>query len=150
MFRAIKNNYKKSEAAIVVQNLLELQAQKGLFSMNTGESANDLVRIVWDRTPHLFDGSFGQRPHKLSLAAAAFGNSLRILGVDNRNAQVFALCLAVILQELTVNRSLYPLNNSDHQILTQVASDLNRFQEAFSESPMGCEVNQILGELDKD
>ena len=146
MFRAIKDTYAKSEAAVVVQNLLEIQVKKGFFDQEPKRSANDLVEIVWYKSPDLFDGRFGQRPNKVSLAAAAFENAMRVLGIENANAQVFAICLGNIIQEISVNGYRYPLNSLDEKILSDAARTLANFGQDYSSSPMG---DQIARELDE-
>lgn len=56
LFGGVKDTYRKSEAAVVVQNLLETQQKGGLFDSDPASSATTLVDAVWTKTPHLFDG----------------------------------------------------------------------------------------------
>lgn len=95
LFGGIKDTYKKSEAAVVVQNLLEMQQKSGLFDSDPASSATSLVDAVWTKNPHIFDGRFGQRPHKISLAASAFSNAIEVLEVGNPNSDCFTMCLPV-------------------------------------------------------
>jgi hypothetical protein len=56
LFSGIKNTFKKSEAAMVVQKLLETQAKVGLLLHDPAELARALVMAVWDKHPALFTG----------------------------------------------------------------------------------------------
>lgn len=126
MFKGIKNNYWKSEAAVVVKNLLDMQVNAGAFHENPASSANDLVAAVWEKSPHVFDGRFGQRPHKVGIAAAALSNAVSLLGPYNPNAQAFALCLVNIPNEATANRNLYPFTALDNDIFSEAMAVIER------------------------
>lgn len=72
LFSGVKDTYKKSEAAVVVQNLIEENVRDGwMESNNPAQLANILVGRAWDAMPDVFSGKFGQRPHKISVAAIA-------------------------------------------------------------------------------
>jgi len=142
----IKDTYKKSEAAVVVQNLLEMQKKSGLFDSGPASSATSLVDAVWTKNPHLFDGRFGQRPHKISLAASAFSNAIDVLEVGNPNSNSFAMCLGNILNELSVNGKLYPLNNLDIDLLDTASKTFTRISEEFAASPLGQEIDNLMNQ----
>jgi len=122
LFSGIKSTYKKSEAAVVVQNLLEHQAKAGLFELEPASLANKLVATVWDQKPDVFDGKFGQRPHKITVAASALANGIHLFGDDDPNGYALILSLGNILSELEVNGRLYPLNSLDLKLLEDAAS----------------------------
>lgn len=121
-FSGVKDIYKKSEAAVLVQNLLEHQARIGLLSADPAKLANHLVEVVWQVRPDLFSGKFGQRPHKLSVAASALAFPLRHLknGAVERDALI--LSLATLLSELNVNGRLYALNSLDETLLEEAVA----------------------------
>ena len=121
-FSAIKSTYKKSEAAVVVQNLLEYQAGNGDFDLDPVSYANTLVSAVWDQKPDVFDGKFGQRLHKITVAALALANGANRLEERDPNWQALVLSLGKILSELEINGRLYPLNSLDHQLLESATS----------------------------
>jgi len=75
-FNGIKDTYKKSEAAVVVQNLLEIQVKAGYVSLHPANFATLLVDYVWSESPAIFGGKFGQRPFKISVSAAAFSHGI--------------------------------------------------------------------------
>lgn len=146
LFGGIKDTFKKSEAAVIVQNLLEMQQKSGLFDNDPASSATSLVDAVWTKNPHLFDGRFGQRPHKISLAASAFSNAIDVLKVGNPNSNCFAMCLGNILNEVSVNGKLYPLNNLDMDLLDTAAKTFTRISEEFAASPLGQEIDDLMNQ----
>ncbi|MCC3306047.1 hypothetical protein [Sneathiella sp. HT1-7] len=123
-FSGIINTYKKSEAAVVVQKLLEIQANAGLFDKDCGAYAGVLVDAIWSAKPAIFNGSFGQRPFKLTVAATALANGLSHISghtsqvrSDTSTRDALVLSLGNIFLEIETNGQLYPLNSLDHQLL---------------------------------
>lgn len=122
LLRAITSVFKKTEAAVVVQKLLEHQAAARTFYDNPASYANALITAVWHQSPDIFEGKFGQRPHKLSVAAAALANGVRTLTEIEPNRQALILSLGNLLSELEVNAGFYKLNSMDHRLLTTAAA----------------------------
>lgn len=108
---------KKAEAAVVVQNLLEHQVRARTFNLDPKEVAGDLVRRVWDTKPDMFNGSFGQRPYKIAVAAAALAYGISTSETSDANRAGLILSLGNVLAELETNGSLYPLNGIDHTLI---------------------------------
>lgn len=117
LFSGLKSTYKKSEAAVVVQNLLEHQGKVGMFTGDPGKTATAMVASVWRAKPAVFDGSFGQRPHKLSVAAAALANAITALTQDSPHRAGIGIALGNLLSHLEVNGSLYPFNGIDQKLV---------------------------------
>jgi hypothetical protein len=65
LFSGIMDTYKKSEAAVVVQNLPEHQARVGLLDVDPGKLANRLISLIWDQKPDLFGRKFGEAAQNL-------------------------------------------------------------------------------------
>ena len=130
IFSGFKSGYKKSRAVAVVKDLLEVQSHAGLLTEDSTEFANLLVTSVWDNMPDVFGGKFGQRPHKISVAAFALANGLRRLPAENENKAAIAISLGNVLSELQTNGNSYPLNSLDHELLGTAAEV---FMEAGSE-----------------
>ena len=122
MFNSIKSAYKKSEAAVVVQNLLEHQARAGWFEMDPPSFANKLVALVWEQRPDVFDGKFGQIPHKIAVAASALVGGTSLLEEHDRNRNTLVFALGNILAEIKVNGTLYPFNKLDYHLLKEAAA----------------------------
>ena len=143
LFSGIKSTYKKSEAAVVVQNLLEIQAQVGLLELDPAKLANQLVGSVWDAKPDIYDGRFGQRPHKISVAASALARgALESTPSSYRDALVISL--GNILSELEVNGGFYPLNSMDHTLIELAVKVLEDLSNEPSVSLIDAEPNDEL------
>lgn len=145
LFSSIKNTYKKSEAAVVVQKLLEHKANGGWFDLDPAGLANKLVTQVWESKPDVFEGKFGQRPHKITVAASALANGILLLEDDDENKLVLVLSLGNIISELEVNGRLYPLNSLDHQLLEIAKLTLVDVLQVISESPLARVYDNLMG-----
>lgn len=115
-FSGIKSTFKKSEAAVVVQNLFEIQAKVGIFQYDPAKIATHLVAHVWDQTPDIFEGKFGVRPHKLAVAAVALGNGFFVFEADASLRASCLVALGEILKTIGVNGELFQFNNVDHKL----------------------------------
>lgn len=115
LFGLVKGIWKKSEAATIVQNLLEHQAKCGLFTSDPAKTATSLISKVWDSKPDIFNGNFGQRPHKLSVAAIALSSAIDNLSPQNNDYLALVIALGNLLQEWETNGTLYPLNSVDNE-----------------------------------
>ena len=142
-FRGIKNNIKKSEAAVIIQNLLEMQSKTGLYDRDPASSANEIVGAFWDKSVNILDGRFGQRPHKISLAAAALGDAISKLG-QHPYSNNYSICLGNILNEISVNGALYSLNSLDHKLLEESALVLRAHSDEFLSGPLGKEIGKLV------
>ncbi|UUD64505.1 hypothetical protein D16iCDA_02010 [Pseudomonas seleniipraecipitans] len=131
LFRNIKNTYKQSEAAVVVQNLLEHQCQSGMYHADAAKSASSLVAVVWAQKPDIFSGVFGQRPHKISVAAAALANGVFNLPESNTNRAGLVMALGELLAEVDVNERLYGFNGVDHELLGMALSAFDELYESI-------------------
>lgn len=130
-FSGVKSTWRKSEAAVVIQNLLEHQHKVGMFDPDPGRTANALIQAIWDSSPETFDGRRGVRPHKATIAAAALLVPIRAAVEEdavNPNVLVMAVCLAQILTEIEQKGHLYDLNNLDDFILSSVMGEFEALQ----------------------
>jgi len=119
LFDGITNTYKKSEAAVVVQNALAHYAAMGLFTMEPAPYATKLINAVWDHKPDIYNGKFGQRPHKITVAITALANGLKVREKDSPVWNVLAMALGVLFKELDANEGFYPLNSLDNELLNE-------------------------------
>ena len=115
-FSGVKDTFKKSEAAVLVQKLLEQQVAQGNIQFDPAPLANKLVSSIWNDKPDIFSGKFGQRPHKITTAALALLLAIETQPADFRNP-AFLLSLGHLLSELEINGRLYPLNTMDEELL---------------------------------
>ena len=127
LFSGIKSNYKKAEAAVVVQNLLEHQQKFGFFDYSPKDFATKVVNDVWSEKPDIFNGKFGQRPHKISVAALSLAYAVDLLNNDYSNKSAVTLALSNLLSEVEVNGNFYGLNSTE-----------------LESSPLGKEIDQFM------
>ena len=141
VFGAIKNTYKKSEAAVVVQNVLEISVRTGLGGSieACAKLANRLVAIVWDERPDLYSGKFGQRPHKISVAAAALAE-----GVKANPLPALSFALGNVLSEVETNGRLYPLNSVDHVLIEEAVAVFRAAAEILNEDPLMKDIDEMM------
>ena len=133
----------KSQAAVVIQNLLEKHQELTGLSASPAALANKLVEVTWRSSSELFDGKIsGKRAHKVtiaahSLAAAAYGASKK----GNEQLEVvFSLCLGEILRAIESSPQSFELSEVDFQLLARV-------REVFVElanDPKHSAVDQLL------
>jgi hypothetical protein len=131
-FSNIKNNLRKSESAVIIQKLLEQQADLDLFPKadpTPAEMANKLIQIVWDNNSGISQSN--PLPHKMVLAAV--GLSSGVLAMDkagNREAFLaFKFCLGQILMELNASGHRMQLNAIDIHMIEKVQGVYFHFSE---------------------
>lgn len=146
IFAGARNTLRKAEAATVVQRLLENQARVGLVGFKPGPFANELVRAVWAQAPHVYDGSRGAIPHKVSVAATALANGAAALirrNAQDPDAYALIICLGQILQDVEQNEYLYPFNKLDEHLLSEAGGTFANLAESLEPHLKG--VDAILG-----
>jgi hypothetical protein len=116
MFSGLKTMWRLNAASLTVRNLLELHGCP---------FAKDIscrwVAEVNAQKPDLFNGRFGQRPHKISVAAVALAQGFT---PEYDYAEGYAQgAIGTLLTEVAVNGWRYPFNGIDHTLL-QLADDL--------------------------
>lgn len=141
LFSGIQNNIKKSEAAVVIQNLLELQTKWGAYDGDPAKQATSLVQAIWDQRPDVFSGKFGVRPHKLALAAAALSNGLFDHQHNHRLSASLLLALGEILKAVDANGGLYQFNNIDQTLFKASLESYVEASEAGKQSTSGDPTN---------
>lgn len=144
MFSAMKNLHSKAKAATIVQNLLELPQQQGLFSEASHKLANEMVTLVFNSNPKMFNGSRGQRPHDITFAASALAHAIKRSGSVSMMTIGFTSCLDTIIKEVSENEFLYPLTQLDRILLAECFEVLDSATEAFNNSILGKEMDMIL------
>ena len=145
LFSGFKNTLKKSEAAVIVQNLLQIQVDAGLLERDPAKLANTLVEAAWSSKTDIFNGGFGQRPFKLSVAAISLGMGIQHFANDEDTRNALIISLGNILSELEVNGRLYPLNGIDEQLLSAAMAIFAEATEEMLDSPLGREIDDIFG-----
>jgi hypothetical protein len=117
MFTTIINNFRFSQVAVVVQNLLEINGQGSALSRNAASIANKLVAQTHAENPPMFEGRMGARPHKLTFAAAALAKGLVKPDLDRETQLSLKMALGTVLLEITGKPTKYRLTSIDHALL---------------------------------
>lgn len=138
LFDGIRNTWKKSEAAVIVQNLLDDLVKMGMMDDGEkGKLANVMVGRVWDAKPDIFSGTFGQRPHKFCIAAVTFSYAIESFGIEHETTPAFAFALGRILEQIQLNGHFMGLNSSDTFLIEAATKVYTNFAETTSSLDFG-------------
>jgi hypothetical protein len=142
MFSAFKDRLRKSEAAVVVQNLLERHERNFGLSAPPAALANKLVDHTWNSSPELFNGKkSGARAHKVSIAAyalacAAYGANKK--GTNEEMELAFAMSLGKVLEKVQSSPQEFRFTDIDGRLLSkaqeifeQLANDPKYREQGF-------------------
>ena len=140
MFRGIRNNWKKAEAAVIVQVLLEGQARSGLFDADPGPTANFLVMKAWEARPEWFDGRDGVPPHKVAAAAAVLALAIDELPESGRFFAPVVGSLIQLMMDLADREHALPLTGKDQLLLAYSREALTEAMDRFEDSELGVEL----------
>lgn len=131
LFSGVKALVRKSEAAVVVQKLLERQVTLGFLGADPAPSvlANKLVEVLWDRNPKIFDS--GALPHKLSVAAAALSSGVNAMARagDRETMLVLLTSLGTVLMELIATGDRLGLHATDLYLIDQAEAVHRHFSQ---------------------
>ena len=128
IFSEFKSTFKKSESILLLKSMFDQHKSIGLLEdVNTEKLAERLVSDVWQSKPDIFDGAFGQRPHKMAVAAAALAYSLDNLELErNRKIRLsIQINLGNLLSEIQTNGRLYPFNSLDVVLIESAVDTLS-------------------------
>jgi len=138
LFSNIKDGYKKSEASAVLQTYFAEQGYEGLGFGQTPETlANKLVDVTWGMYPSLFNGSQGERPHKLSVAACSLLAGIEANGLSSALAGYLLKPFTLIMSDIVKNQSEYNFNSTDESLLDgcfEFMADMLEFAESRVEA----------------
>ncbi|MDO9281603.1 MAG: hypothetical protein Q7T88_04405 [Methylotenera sp.] len=140
LFSGIKNNMRKTQAAVVLQNLFEFQAQlEGNESIKPAELANALIETAWNKRPEAFDGSVGGvRPHKLTIAVYSLANLIDGLPSGHSLRESCIAPFVRLIAEVQQNGALYSFNSVDNYLLEPCFAVYERLE---------AEMGDLLGEM---
>lgn len=144
-FSGIYNIYKKTEAAVIVQNLLQMQTCALIGDLDPKITANELVSLAWELKPDIFGGRFGQRPHKITSASYALALGLDLYKYRTMNKVAILNSLGNIIREIGANGSLYPLNSLDIQLI-EILSQRYKEVSLISHTAFGFPKDMFTGE----
>lgn len=122
-FSRTKSVYKKSEASEALFQLINKCNRFRLISEKQMEPlSRALIERVWESAPDIYDGKFGQRPHKYTVVVRALFSVIETEvedGTDPQLVELLSLCLGTLFDELSENGILYPFNDLDKAIIAK-------------------------------
>ncbi len=149
LFSGIKNTYKKSEAAVVVQNVLEDAKRIGVFDSDPAKVANKMIEAAWSSRPDVFDGSYGVRPHKVAVAAFSFAYAIANAPKPGVLRSTLFYPFSKLMIEIERNADFFPFNNIDNKLLSTAVSIHRDLIKEMESDPSGELTNQLEGILSK-
>lgn len=118
LFKALSTRFKVSQAAAIIQGLLELQARQGLLlEGNPARLAGLLAHSAQTNMPEFFDGSHGPSPHKLVIAAMALAEGMSSHQASRALKNSLLIALAQVLKDVERNGKAYGFSALDNQLL---------------------------------
>ncbi len=115
-FAGIKRIIKMSQAAAVVQAVLEQVCRTGVMQGDPQKMATHLVGLCWKTHPDVFDGKFGKPPHRLATAAVALAAGFEEYREQPSLTATVGVALGEILKEVEIRGSLYPFHDLDMEM----------------------------------
>jgi uncharacterized protein with von Willebrand factor type A (vWA) domain len=128
-FGHLKTRWRMSQGAVVVEKLLEIQQNDFLVDLDPMRTANHLVQLAWTQLPDVFEGRFGQYPHKMTTAAVALANGIESKHPGDNLRLVYASALHALLTDYKINGDLYPLNSMDHRLIENAQKVFDRVND---------------------
>lgn len=123
LFSGFKDNLKKSEAAALVETLLERHKANFGLSMPPGPLAHKLIDFTWNSAPEIFNGKLsGARPHKVSVAAYSLACAARGAKEKGSNEEMelaFSMCLGQMLSKIESSPEEFRFTDIDSRLLDQ-------------------------------
>lgn len=122
MFGAIKDRWKKAEAAAVIQHVFEHMKNSGTYGygeVTPYELSGIVLEAAWRANPSKLNGTYGKRPHKMSIAAYALAHALQNAGAVTRKSVVLYLALMLLINDIRKNARIMDFNNVDEVLLEE-------------------------------
>mgnify|MGYP005988624429 CR=1 FL=1 len=117
LFSFFPNLLAKAKASIIVENLLIIQNERFNFDNNISKTSQELINQVFESMPDVYEGKFGVRPHKVTIAISALAEGLNKINVENKLFTPYLLSLATALNEVEINSGFYSFTNIDYTLI---------------------------------
>lgn len=111
----IKDNYRKSEAAVYIQNIFEHQKRNGVLIADPKMAANRIVERGWEEITRL--NHTKMKPHKLTLAAFSVALSIKDVPITSGSFAPLLICLDFLLESIETNIDIEPFDLIDWTFL---------------------------------
>src|SRR5690554_2868363 len=125
MFSFLKNNFLKSKAAVIVQNLLEIRRDEGCLTRDPAKLANSLVESAWSSRPRVFSGGFGDKPLEISIVISALKEGLGSCDLSQVEKREIAIALAMAIEEAHTNEEIYSFKKVDIFLINEAMEELD-------------------------
>ena len=112
----IAKTYRMSEAAVIVQTVLEQVAPASLSSYSPKDLSSKLVARTWQSRLDLFEGKNHPNLNRIAIAAVSLASGLQFFPEDN-DADFICLALGQLLLDLHQNGHKYSFNAADHRVI---------------------------------
>lgn len=129
----------KSDSIDIITNLLELS----FIDDNPKQVAKYLVNNVWNRTPDIFEGKFGQHPFKLVVAIYALVKGYDLYPKGSVKDAIL-ISIGIASKELQVNYLKYPLNSLDLELIQEADEICTDIMQKVQSNPLFQDINSLL------
>lgn len=140
MFKGIKDNWKKAEAAAVIEAALTDMRQAGTYDRDPAKGANAIVQKAWETQPEIFDGRSGVRPHKLTVAIVSMSMMVENMNPESDYFTPFMVSLGVMLQGAAANATQLGFTRTDEHLIEQVAGIYERLSAVHLSDELSAEI----------
>jgi hypothetical protein len=115
IFGGFKRTLRKSEAAALIELILEHLQKAGRTSLKPNVTANKLVTVFLEDTPRISQRS--SLPHKVPLAAMALAHSFLEKKYDRNSSAIFQICLSLLLADYEATRDSHRLTPEEYTFI---------------------------------
>ena len=119
LFTEIGNIWAKSNSAIIVENYLR-QHEPSLPPEDSKAMASICVNKSWEIYPDVFDGKYGQRPHKIVIALVGMTQVINSTERNHQSFQLMLLSTVNLYRDILANSELLPLKNIDYKMIETI------------------------------
>ncbi|UYM16296.1 hypothetical protein [Endozoicomonas euniceicola] len=146
IFSFVKDNIKKSEAAVVIQNILEMGLNMGLVTEDPAMKANQIISNAWDEKSHLLSGEYSKRPNKYSFAAFSLSLELDKTNVDDYEFTGIQMALGQLINYIHNDKTSLSYSDIDIELMEKAINTFVAKAEEFESSndPLLKELNSAL------
>ena len=131
MFKSVKDNWRKAEAAVVLEKLFENQHM--IFDGNPKLQAGAIVQKCWDRGSAALDGSKGPRPHRVAIAAISLAHAIKFETGTAEDKLYLVLSLRELLEGVHSLKSSNEFNLVDEKLFDMATEAYDFFFDTADE-----------------
>jgi len=120
IYKAHKLIMRKARAAVIIENLLEIQKVKRLYLKDPKNEATNIIEEAWELKSDIMNDKFDFIPHDVSVACISI--ALRLKDYDyakDKDFEALINCLVIILDEVNVNGAFYKYSSMDYSLFEE-------------------------------